>query len=84
MKVNGMEFTYNAENGEFTIKGKVPENPPLSSTEKNFLLASTKGNRPTGEEFNGEEIYLSVNMYAAKSEIKKKTDKAEAVKPKKK
>ena len=72
-KINGIEFNVD-ENGEFIIKGKIPENPPLSSTEKNYLLITTKGNKPTNEQFHGKDITLSINAYCEKFELPKKSE----------
>lgn len=59
-----------ASNGQMSVavEGKMlvirmPIKPAPSSSGKTTVIASTRGNKPTGIEYEGNEIILGVNAY---------------------
>lgn len=65
-----MKVSYNAETGETTIviKGAPYKTAPLSSSQKNKLLASTGGNKPVEVTVGKKKVtaFLGVNFYCPK------------------
>jgi hypothetical protein len=52
-----------AEDGRLIIRIKLAKNPPPSTSGKNLVLASTRGNMATEIKINGKTLILGLNAY---------------------
>ena len=58
---DGVKITINKAQNQMTIV--MPIDPKPSGSGKSMVIASTRGNQPTGVKFEGKELTLGVNCY---------------------